>query len=41
MENKEIDELQEKLKKNIDRAVEFAEKNTKRNDKGEVLFIED
>lgn len=41
MENKDIDELQEKLNKNIDKAVEFAEKNTKRNNKGEVLYTED
>lgn len=36
-----LEELQEKLKENLDKAVQFAEKNTIRNSEGKVVISED
>lgn len=41
MKEDNLKNLQERLLKNIDKAKEFAESNTKRNSKGEVIWDED
>lgn len=37
----EINKVQEKLKDNMDEAIEFAEKNTKRNTNGQAVWEDD
>ena len=39
--NDRIKQLQERLNKNMDKAVKLAEKNTIRNENGEVVFTKD
>lgn len=41
MGQSKLEQLQEKLKENIDKAVEVTEKNTKRNNEGKVVISED
>ena len=39
--NDKIKSLQEKINQNMDKAVKLAEKNTIRNENGEVVFTKD